>query len=147
LAFFGAGADSLIAGNLPTTLRIPLNVENQITFGLGLEYFINDVFGVAVGYHFNDNAMHENYLNQYCPTETEHTFSLGFSARPSKNIKVGFAYAYSILADPEASDYHGYDQSLEEQLQMPKGSLDSEFNGAKGENAAHFLEFSLSFFW
>jgi long-subunit fatty acid transport protein len=146
LKFGGGGADDMKAAGLPTTLKIPLNIANQWTFSLGAEYFFGEIYKVSLGYHYGDDAMSNNYLLPYIPAEFEHTLTCGFSMMPAKTVKISLAYMYSIIDDATSSG-HAYDASLEKQLGMPPGSLQSEYNNAETDYNCQSIQISLSFYW
>ncbi|MBW2646044.1 MAG: outer membrane protein transport protein [Deltaproteobacteria bacterium] len=145
--FSGSGAAALKAAGLPTTLKVPLNIDDQVTFGVGAEYFFGEIYKLSLGYHYNNNAMNDNSYIPYAPAAVDHTMTCGFSVRPAKNVKLSIAYMYSIFADMDASDYHGFDKSLEKQLGLPQGALDSELNGSSVEYDAHALQLSVVVSW
>lgn len=147
LKFSGHGADDMKNLGMPTTIKVPINVDNQWTFGLGAEYFFADIYKCSLGYHYNDNGMSDNYLLPYVPAEVEHTLTFGFSVRPVKSVKIALAYMYCIMDDSSASSAHGYDQSLEKQFGMPPGSLQSELNGSETKYNAQGVQISASFYW
>ena len=145
--YSGAGADAMKAAGMPTTLKIPLNIDNQFTVGVGGEYFLGEMYKFSLGYSYNDNAMEDNFLLPYAPAEVEHTLSLGFAYMPTKSVKIALAYMYAIMDDSKASSHHGYDQSLEQQLGMPPGALQSELNDSETKYNAQALQISASFYW
>lgn len=147
LNFKGSGGAAMRAAGVPTTLKVPLHIDDQVTFGIGAEYFCGGIYKLAVGYHYNDDAMSDNYLLPYIPAEVEHTITCGLSVMPTNNIKMGAAYLYCIMDDPSASSHHGYDQVLEEQLGLPPGALSSELNNAKVDYSAHIVQLSISIRW
>jgi long-chain fatty acid transport protein len=132
---------------LPSVLKVPTHIDNQVTFGIGAEYFFSEIYCVALGYHYGDNAMENNFLNPFIPATAEHTITAGFSVKPTKNIKIGLSYAYAIMDGLKARPIHGYDVSLERQLGLPFGSLSSELSGSKTNLTAHGLQISLSIYW
>lgn len=145
--YSGTGSAAMIAGNLPTTIIIPAHVSDQVTFGLGLEYFFEEIYSVSAGYHHAHDAMSDNYLLPFVPATMEHTLTCGFSVMPSKNIRFGISLMYGIWADPSATSYHGYDQSLEMQLGLPPHSLDSELNNATTDRTMRNIQLSLCVYW
>ena len=147
LEFTGSGAEQIKALNLPNKLTLPANINDQITFSLGLEYFLNEVYTFLIGYHYNDDAMEDNYLNPIIPAEAEHTFTCGLALRPVKNIKVSFALAHCIVDDPSANASHGYDQSVESQLGLPVRALNSELSASSTDYSSNAVQFSFSFYW
>ncbi|BBO77887.1 hypothetical protein DSCW_53040 [Desulfosarcina widdelii] len=132
---------------MPQSLKVPVNVDDQLTFGVGAEYFISEKFKASLGYHYNDNAMDDNFLNPYVPTEVDHTLTAGLSVKPVEYLKIGFAYMYALVDSSESNVIHGYDASLEQQLGLPSGALNSELSNAKLENDAQAVMFSLTINW
>lgn len=144
--YSGAGSAAMENAGLPTTLKIPLNIDNQWTVGVGVEYFFGEIYKVSLGYHYNDNAVSDAYVFPFGPAEVEHTLSFGFSFKPVKFVKIALAYMYCFMDDSTAAS-HGYDASLEKQLGMPPGSLQSELNGSKTDKNAQAVQISVSFYW
>jgi len=134
-------------GSHSMSVEIPLNVDDQVTFGVGLEYLFGGKYKFSVGYHYNDNAMRANYLCPYIPSEAEHTITCGFSMKPTKNLKISAAYMLAIMDDPSASSHHAYDQAVERQLGLPPGALQSELNNSKVNYTAHGIQLSLTYYW
>ncbi|MDY6973284.1 MAG: outer membrane protein transport protein, partial [Thermodesulfobacteriota bacterium] len=147
IVYSGASAAAMTAAGVPTTIKIPTNVSNQVTFGLGVEHFFGEIYTVSAGYHHAHDAMSDNYMLPFIPATMEHTITCGFSVRPSATIKMGISLMYGIWADPSAGPYHGYDQSLEMQLGLPPGSLDSEYNGATTDRTMRNIQLSFSVYW
>lgn len=147
IKYSGAGANAMRNAGMSTTLKVPMNIDNQWTFGIGAEYFFGEIYKVSLGYHYNDNAMSDNYLLPYIPAEAENTITCGFSIMPAKSVKIAFAYLYSFMDDSSAGSAHAYDASIEKQLGLPPGSLQSELNGAETEYTAQAVQISLSFYW
>lgn len=132
---------------MPNSLKVPLNVDDQLTFGAGVEYFISEKYKASLGYHFNDNAMDDNFLNPYVPTEIDHTLTTGFSVKPAEYLKIGFAFMYGFVGSSESNAIHGYDASLEQQLGLPSGALNSELSDATIENDIQSLMISMVINW
>ncbi|MDY6970999.1 MAG: outer membrane protein transport protein [Thermodesulfobacteriota bacterium] len=145
--FSGAGATAMDAAGIPRTLKMPVHVDDQITFGFGAEFLLSEMCALSAGYHYGDNAMTDNYLLPFIPATIEHTLTCGFSFMPTKNIKLGISYIYSIFDNPSSSAYHAYDKSLEMQLGLPPGALNSEFNNVETDWIAHNIQITISFYW
>jgi len=128
-------------------LNIPLGVDRQIPVSFGIEYFANEVWTFLIGYHYNDDPMKSNYLNPIIGAEEKHLVTCGFSVQPVKQFKFGISLMYGIMDDPEASDIHNYDLSIEEQLGLPRGSLQSELSGSSANYTCFSVEFSFVVFW
>jgi len=144
--YSGSGGTDMQNAGLPTTLTLPLNIDSQLTYSLGAEYFFGEAYKVSLGYHYNDNAMSDNYLLPFSPAEVEHTLTLGFSFKPVKSFKMTLAYMYCFM-DDSTTGSHGYDSSLEKQLGMPPGSLQSELNDSGVDYDTQVVQFSASFYW
>jgi len=148
LKFSGPGAEGMKNAGVPTTLKVPLSVHNELAFSVGAEYFFNEMYTASVGYHYHDDAVTENYLLPYIPAEMTHTLTCGFSVRPAENVKLALAYMYSFVDDSNAHPIHGYDESLEQQLGMPAGALQSELSGSETiYNNVQTLQISVSLYW
>jgi len=145
--FSGAGAVAMDAIGIPRTLKIPVHADDQITFGLGTEYFFGEIYTLSAGYHYGNNAMGDNYTVPFIPAEVEHTITCGFSVMPARNIKFGVSFGYAIMDDSTASSPHPYDQSLEMQLGLPTGALNSELSGSKTDYAVQIIQLSFSVYW
>jgi long-subunit fatty acid transport protein len=142
----GPDAAEMQNAGLPTTLKIPHNIDNQWTVGVGAEYFFAERYKVSLGYHYNDDALGKNYLLPYTPAEVKHTLSAGFSFMPVKTTKISLAYMHAFM-DDSVADSHGYDAALENQLGMQPGYLQSELNGAESTYNAQILQISVIFYW
>ncbi|BBO79454.1 hypothetical protein DSCO28_00200 [Desulfosarcina ovata subsp. sediminis] len=129
------------------SMKVPVNVDDQLTFGVGVEYFISEMYKVSLGYHFNDNPMDDNFLNPYVPTEIDHTVTLGFSVKPVEYLKIGFAYMYGFVGSSESDAIHGYDASLEEQFGYQSGALNSELSDATLDNDIQSVMLSVVINW
>ncbi|MDY6972788.1 MAG: outer membrane protein transport protein [Thermodesulfobacteriota bacterium] len=147
VVFVGPGAAAMDAIGLPGALRVPVHADNQITFGLGAEYFFRETFTLSVGYHYGNNAMGDNYTDPYIPAEVEHTITCGVSVKSARSFKLGMCFAYALMDDSRAGSPHPYDQSLEMQLGLPPGALDSEFSGSKTDYAVQIIQLSFSIYW
>ena len=147
LKFSGDGADAMEAAGIPTTLTVPLNIKDQLTFALGAEYFFDEIYKVSLGYHYGDDAMRDNYLFPFIPAEFEHTLTCGFAMRPTKTVKIALAYMYAFVDSASSSSHHAYDDSLEQQLGLPSGALQSEYNNAKTNYHCQNAQISVTVYW
>lgn len=139
-----SGPDSSL---LPVTaLPLPLEIDNQVVFGLGIEYFMNKTITLAAGYHYNDDGFKDYYVNPLIPGETEHTFTTGISVFFNEKVRAGISLIYGIIDDPHVDGLHAYDETIETQLGMPEGSLDSELSGSRSDYKASAVHVSVSFF-
>ena len=91
--------------------------------------------------------MKDNYLNPVIGAEVEHVISGGFSIQPVKHFKFGTAFMYGIMDDPEASEVHNYDLSIEKQLGLKRGELQSELSGSSANYTVFSIELSFVVFW
>ena len=129
----------------PATLKIPLDMNDQIPFSLGVEYFINDMYTLSLGYHYNDNAMPGgDHVNPIVATEVDHLVTCGFSVMPVDTVKIGAAFFYSIMARPKCNGLHAYDKSLNAQLGT---TMDTELCNAKADYTNYSFEFSVTIFY
>lgn len=147
IKFSGGDAVAMENAGMPTTLKVPLHIANQWPLALGAEYFIDEIYKVSLGYHYNDDAMSDNYLNPYIPADVQHTLTCGFSVKPVKTVNISMAYMYSFIDDPNSNAIHAYDASLEKQLGMPPGSLQSELSDAKTNYNCQNIQISVSIYW
>jgi len=148
LEFGGSGGDKMRMAGIPTTLEIPLDVQDQIVFGVGAEYFIDDKYTVSLGYHYHDDAIPTNNYIPITPPEMTHSCTCGFSFKPADNVKIAFAYMYSFMDDPKGKKRHAFDESLENQLGLPAGALQSELCNSEADyHEVHNLQLSVSFYW
>lgn len=130
-----------------SNLRIPLDIDDQIPISIGIEYFPNDIWTFLIGYHYNDDPMRDNYLNPIISAEEEHLITFGFSIQPVKYFKFGTAFMYGIMDDPEASEIHSYDLSIEKQLGLNRGDLQSELSGSSANYTVFSIDLSFTVFW
>jgi len=147
IEFKGSGAVYMIADGVPTKIKIPVNADNQMVISLGLDYYLSEKFSLAMGYCYGDDATDPNYLFPLIPATMEHTITAGISYMPKNNVKLGCSFLYGFFNDPKASGHHGYDQSLEEQLGLPPGALNSELNNSEVSYTVYNVQLSVTVFW
>ena len=128
-------------------LTIPLDIDDQIPLSFGIEYFPNEIWTFLIGYHYNDDPMKANYLNPIIAAEEKHLITCGFSVQPVKQFKFGVSFMYGMMDDPEASDIHAYDLSIERQLGLQRGDLQSELSGSSANYTCFSIELSFVVFW
>ena len=148
LEFGGSGAEKMRMAGVPTSLDIPLDIQDQIVLGVGAEYFLNDKYTVSLGYHYHDDAIPTNNYAPITPPEMTHSCTCGFSYKPTDYVKIAFAYMYSFIDDPKGDTIHAFDESLEGQLGLPSGVLQSELcNSEVDYHEVHNLQLSVSLYW
>jgi long-subunit fatty acid transport protein len=133
---------------LPRTLDIPLGIQNQITACAGVEYFFgnNNRYTLGLGYHYADDGMRDKYMNPLLPGEGQHNICIGFTINVSESVSVGIAVEHTMIDDPSCSK-SAYDMSIERQLGLPRGALDSELNNADCDYTANTAMISLLAKW
>lgn len=147
LEFGGSGAEKMRMAGVPTSLDVPIDIQDQILFGVGAEYFLNENYTVSLGYHYNDDAIPNKSYLPITPPEETHSCTCGFSYKPTNNVKIAFAYMYSFMDNPKVKT-HAFDKSLEGQLGLPSGALQSELSNSKvSYHDVHTLQLSVSLYW
>jgi long-chain fatty acid transport protein len=145
--YSGSGAEDMAADGIPTSIKLPVNIDNQITLGFGAEYSLSEVSALSVGYCYGDDATGANYLFPLTPATMEHTVTAGLSFLPAEHLRVGISFLYGIFNDPKASSLHGYDRSLEKQMGLPPGSINSELSDSEVDYTVYNVQTSVTIFW
>ncbi|SPD72428.1 hypothetical protein PITCH_A1350009 [uncultured Desulfobacterium sp.] len=145
--YSGMGSGYMAADGIPTSIKLPFNVDNQTIFGLGLEYSLSEMSALSVGYCYGDDATGANYLFPITPATMEHTVTAGLSFLPAKHVRLGISFLYGFFNDPKASSLHGYDRSLERQMGLPPGSINSELSGSEVDYTVYNIQLSATIFW
>ncbi|MCD6533830.1 MAG: outer membrane protein transport protein [Deltaproteobacteria bacterium] len=147
LEFGGSGAEKMRMAGVPTSLDLPTDIQDQIAVGVGVEYFLSDNYTFALGYHYHDEAIPDKSYTPITPPELTHSCTCGFSFKPADNVKIAFAYIYSFMDDPKVKT-HAFDKSLEGQLGLPSGALQSELCNSEADyHEVHNLQLSVSLYW
>ena len=142
IRFSGDEADGLLLKEI----SLPLKVDDQVTFGFGIEYFMSEYVTFIAGYHYNDDAVPNTYFNPLLPGEIEQSFTLGASLEVEKKIKISVATSYGTIDHPEVDGNHGYDEAVENQLNLPAGTVESELSGGRLDLDGYSIFISISYF-
>jgi len=85
-----------------------------------------------------------DHINPIIATEVDHLISCGFLVMPADTVKIGAAFFYSIMAQPESNGLHAYDKSLNAQLGT---TMNTELSNAKADYENFSFEFSVTIFY
>ena len=125
---------------------LPLSIDNQMPISVGVEYFFGDIYRIGVGYHYMDIAMDNDQFMPSVPTTVDHFVSAGLTIKPSDSVKIDFALGVGLMDDGKIKT-SSYDRSLEKQLGLPAGSMDSEYNNSRPNYTEYNFELGFTVFW
>ncbi len=128
-------------------IKFPVHIDDQTPLSLGLEYFFGEdkKYSAIIGFHYNDEAMTENYLIPIVPAEVQYQYSCGFSVKPAETCKFGIAFIYGDMDDPHSKSQHAYDKAIAEQF--GRETIDSELNNSKVKYAEYNIQLSFVQYW
>ena len=125
---------------------LPLGIDNQMPVSVGVEYFFGDIYRLGVGYHYHDVAMDNDQFIPSVPTTSTHFISTGLTIKPAETVKIDFAVGLGFMDDGKIKS-SSYDRSIEKQLGLPAGSLDSEYNNSTQDFQQYNFEIGFTCYW
>lgn len=128
-------------------LVAPFGTQTHTPAAFGLEYFLNDMYALSLGYRYSDECMDNVNMNPLIPGEVQHMITCGISVMPAKNVKFGAALIWGIMDHPNAPVAHAYDDYIEEKFGFEPGFIDSELEASRADYATYNLILSAQVSW
>ncbi len=109
-------------GSPDINLEMPMNWEDQITFGLGAEYMATEALALRFGFNYGADPVPENTVIPIFPAVVESHITLGFGYQLTEKVGIDFGYELVLPTELEsvdsiiANEYDGSTSELKENV-------------------------------